>query len=502
MAVAHPTLADVADSQFDVAIIGGGINGACLYYALTRAGYRVLLADRGDFGAGTSQASTMMIWGGLLYMKDLELKTVWSLCGSRDRLIRDQPQQIQPCRIRWVPVPGGRSRALVQTALNAYWLLGRTRRTRPRFECDFPERAMLNHGGVPGALTYEEAALDTSDARFVLSWILNGGGRDSAALNYCAVTSADFDPALRGWRVSLTDTLSQASTEIGARLVVNAAGGWTDEINRAAGIDSPYRHVLSRGVSISVPRDARHTTHLAFETADGNAMTFGPWGPVALWASTDTVHADVESAKQIAPDDIRSLLSELNSHLAKPFTVDDIVSMRCGVRPLAVPRHKPVNEHSTSLSRHHRIHVNADHGWISVYGGKLSGCTTLAAEVQAAVVGVVGTRTADPPFDQLSSEPVSIPTELFPGVEQPMVSPSWSATHERCRTLDDYLRRRTNVAQWVKRSGLGYQHEHLDHLHHIATAIHGGDSTSAANDVTRYQHHADRQWRLLEGVSL
>ena len=65
-----------------------------------------------------------------------------------------------------------------------------------------------------------------------------------------------------------------------------------------------------------MPRDARHTTHLAFETADGNAMTFGPWGPVALWASTDTVHADVESAKQIAPDDIRSLLSELNSHLA------------------------------------------------------------------------------------------------------------------------------------------------------------------------------------------
>lgn len=500
--MAHPTLADVAHAHFDVAIIGGGINGACLYHSLTRAGYRVLLADRGDFAAGTSQASTMLIWGGLLYMKDWELRTVWSLCGSRDRLICDQPRQIQPCTIRWVPVPGGRSRAFVQTALSAYWLMGRTRRSRPRFERDFPERAMLNHGGVPGALAYEEAALDPSDARFVLSWILNGGGHDSAALNYCGVASAEYDTFAHSWHLSLSDTLNHASTQVHARLVVNAAGGWTDEINRTAGIESPYRHLLSRGVSLSVPRDPRHTTHLAFETADGNAMTYGPWGPVALWSSTDTVHADIDTARQIEPDDIRALLLELNAHLARPLTVADIVSVRCGVRPIAVPRHARIDQYSTSLSRHHRIHADMTHAWISVYGGKLSGCTTLARDVQTHIAGALDPRTPAPQRHDAAGDTASAPTVRFPSLDQPMVSPAWSAAHERCRTLDDYLRRRTNIAQWVRRSGLGQRHEHLDHLHHIATAIHGGDTTRAADDVARYRQHADNQWRLIEGVSL
>ena len=500
--MAHPTLADITHSTLDVAIIGGGINGACLFHELTTAGYRVALADRGDFGAGTSQASTMLIWGGLLYMKDWELRTVWSLSASRDRLVRDQPTQIQPRTIRFVPVRGGRSRALVQTALNAYWCLGLGRRARPRWERLFSERAMLNHGGPRGALAYEEAALDTSDARFVLSWILGAPGADSAALNYCAVESAEYHASHRLWRLQLCDTLTHTRGHINARVVVNAAGGWTDEINRGTGIDSPYRHVLSRGVSLSVPRDPRHTTHLAFETPDGNAMTWVPWGPVAMWASTDTVHADMTTATQIAPDDIRSLLHQLNAHVVTPFTPADIVSLRCGVRPIAVPRHTVIDEHSHSLSRHHRIHANTDRGWISVYGGKLSGCTTLAREVRSHITDAIGRRTG--PWLGAATPPnvAAPPTEPFPGLDQPHVSPAWSAAHERCRTLDDYLRRRTNIAQWVRRSGLGRHHEHLDHLHHIATTIHDGDTAAAALDVMRCRERADAEWRLIEGVSL
>lgn len=501
MATPPPRVTDLPTEPFDVAIIGGGINGACLFHELTTAGYRVVLADRGDFGAGTSQASTMLIWGGLLYMKDLELRTVWSLSASRDRLIREQPRQMHPRTIRFVPVPGGRSRALVQTALNAYWLLGLGRRSRPRWERDFPERAMLNHGGPKGALAYEEAALDASDARFVLSWILDAPGTESAALNYCAVESAEYHGSQHLWRLQLCDTLTHATGHLHARVVVNAAGGWTDEINRAAGIDSPYRHVLSRGVSLSVPRDPRHTTHLAFETRDGNAMTWVPWGPVAMWASTDTVHADMATATQIAPDDIRSLLQQLNEHVVTPLTPADVVSLRCGVRPVAVPRHKHIDEHSNSLSRHHRIHANTDRGWISVYGGKLSGCTTLAREVRSHISGALGPQTA-PQYRATVEDIAAAPTEQFPGLDQRQISPAWSATHERCRTLDDYLRRRTNIAQWVRRSGLGQHHEHRDHLLRIATAIHGDDLVAAAHDVNRYRDRADAEWRLLEGVSL
>lgn len=494
-------LTSIDGASFDVAIVGGGINGACLYHALTAAGYRVLLADRGDFGGGTSQASTMLIWGGLLYMKDWELRTVWSLCGSRDRLIQQQPAQLHPRTIRYVPVPGGRSRALVQSAMIAYWLIGLARRRRPYFERQFAERAMLNHGGVPGALSYEEAALEASDARFVLSWILNGGNTGSAALNYCAVRSAAFDRSQKAWRIDVSDTLASSEAHVHARVIVNAAGGWTDAINAAAGIESPYRHVLSRGVSLSLPRDPRHTTHLILETSESrDAMTYAPWGPVSLWGSTDTVHPDIDTARRVDAEDIATLLRQLNEHLSTPVWPADVISVRCGVRPVAVRRGAQVDGHSNNLSRHHRVHADTERPWVSVYGGKLSGCTTLAAEVSERVAGLIGPRVHA--VEPSAAPTTAAPAATFPGIAQPMTAPAWSAAHERCRTLDDYLRRRTNIAQWVKRGGLGQHHEHLGTLQHIATAIHGGDTARAAADLSRYRERADREWQVLEGVTL
>ena len=71
------------ETVFDIAIIGGGINGAAVYHQLCSQGYRVLLVDKADFGGGTSQASAMFIWGGVLYLRNLELLTVAKFCLSR-----------------------------------------------------------------------------------------------------------------------------------------------------------------------------------------------------------------------------------------------------------------------------------------------------------------------------------------------------------------------------------------------------------------------------------
>jgi glycerol-3-phosphate dehydrogenase len=493
---------DSLPDEFDVAVVGGGINGASVFHELTAAGYRVLLVDSGDFGGGTSQASTMMIWGGLLYLKDWEVATVARLSASRDRLIAEQPSQIRARSIRYIPEAGGRSRAFVQSVLYAYWLLGAARRKRPRFDREFEERALLTDGRCNGALTYEEASLESSDARFVLSWILNTTGEGSVARNYCALESADYDVARRRWRLALVDARDGGAAESEARLVINAAGGWTDAVNRQSGIESPYRHLLSRGVSLAVPREPSHHHHLAFDNGiGGNAMAWVPWGPVALWGSTDTIHPDMATARQVEARDIGFLLEQLNRHLARPVGAADVVSVRCGVRAVAVPRHTKVDEYSPSLSRRHRIHADRNLPWISVYGGKLSGCTTLARAVVARVLGRLGAgRVAPRPSACVNGgDP---PLETFPGLERPVVSAAWSAAHERCRTLDDYLRRRTNIAQWVRSGGLGANLEHLERVGAIARTLHDGDDAGAARDLERYRARVDEDWRLLEGVAI
>jgi len=80
---------DIAQNEiFDVTIVGGGINGACLYHHLCQQGYRVLLVDKGDFACGTSQASAMMVWGGLLYLRNMDFLTVAKLSRDREAMIR------------------------------------------------------------------------------------------------------------------------------------------------------------------------------------------------------------------------------------------------------------------------------------------------------------------------------------------------------------------------------------------------------------------------------
>ena len=80
---------DAAQSEiFDVAIIGAGVTGACLFHQLRQKGYRVLLADKADFAGGTSQASAMMLWGGLAYLRSFDLATVARLSLSREALVR------------------------------------------------------------------------------------------------------------------------------------------------------------------------------------------------------------------------------------------------------------------------------------------------------------------------------------------------------------------------------------------------------------------------------
>ena len=483
---------------FDVVVIGGGINGAAVCHDLTRAGYRVMLVEQGDFGGGTSQASTMLIWGGLLYLKDLEFATVRALTRDRDRLVAERPGSVQARQLLYVPTPGSRSRVLVQGALYAYWLMGQTSRLLPRRLGDFAEQALLRHRDA-AAYAFEEAALVTSDARFVLEWILEAERMGAVTRNYARVEAADAAGAA-GWRLGLCDAVTGVTSEVSARLVVNAAGCWTDAVNACAGVGTPFRHAFSRGVSLAVARDPRHRRHLVFDNGiDGNAMTFAPWGPVALWGSTDTLHPRFDDARRATMHDVEFLLHELNRHVSTPVGHDDVVSLRTGVRPVPVAHDAPLPAGTGGLTRHHRVHLDARSPWVSIYGGKLSGCVGLAAEVRA----LVGRRLAPSIAPAAAPRAATTPGLVrFPTLADAVVAPAWAATHEHCRWLDDYLRRRTNIAQWVPRGGLGVHDEHASELLRIATAIHDGDTGRARRDLDSYAAAVGEGWGLVGGAAV
>ncbi|HNQ24056.1 MAG TPA: FAD-dependent oxidoreductase [Phycisphaerae bacterium] len=473
------------DLVFDVVIVGSGINGACLYHHLCRQGFSTLLIDKGDFASGTSQASAMMIWGGLLYLRHGHLRTVGRLCAARERMLRELGDWIRPRQMRYVATPGTRPHPLlVQAALYFYWLLSGCQRRRPRWEPGYPERVLLAERPRRVALTYEEAMAEPSDARFVLQWLLPHHQATQVALNYCALEGGGFDAGTRRWHLELRNTLHAAGCRVRARVVVNAAGAWVDRINESFGCHSPYKHVLSKGVFLGLRRHPAHELPLILPTRDGrDAMSLIPWGSVSLWGPTETVVETPEEGFAVQPEDVRLLLDELHACWANPLSPRDVVSLRSGVRPLVVERRHANTTCSLALSRRHEVHADEHLPWISVYGGKLTNCVPLARRVERLVrsrVARPGRAAAPTPCP----EPVPV-LEYFPDLKPPVPNSRWCAEQEMCQTLEDYLRRRTNVAQWVPRGGLGPRDEYAEHLVRAARPF-CADEPAARRAVAAY----------------
>jgi glycerol-3-phosphate dehydrogenase len=455
----------------DVLVIGGGSSGAVAYHELCRRGFRTALLDRCDFAGGTSQASGMLVWGGLLYLKNLDLLTVRKFCKARDQLIAERSDLVHSHRLRYLPsLNGGRSSLLVRLGLCCYWLMGGADRYLPRQESNYLERTLLQERRFKDPLTYEEGMLRESDSRFVLGWIQGFDSEDCLPVNYCEVNGGTFDQADHLWHIELKDAETGRELHCRARTVVNCAGVWTDKVNGLLGIESPYRHVCSKGVFISFPRESDHETSLVVEMgANNDIQAYMPWGPIAMWGPTETAVDDIESGFRVNVDDIRFLLDQANRNLKRRYGPEDILSIRCGIRPLAVKKGYSKSAYPLDLSRRNLIAVDRDRRALAVYGGKLTTCLLLADALAEHIQKfVTPSRLPDKP------RPAGI-------ADKPQISPGWSYGHEFCLTMDDYLRRRTNISQWRPRRGLGSNNEHRSELRAIAREF--TDSDQAADQM-------------------
>lgn len=460
--------------SLDVLIIGGGIGGASLYQTLCRRGYRVALVDKGDFSSGTSQASGMLIWGGLLYLKNLEFSTVAKLCTARKRLLRMEPGDAAPLDLHYLLRGHSRARsAFVWLVLQFYWLLGGCNLRRPH----------TMRSGTGGAHVYQEAMLRASDCRFVIKNIVGNDSTHHIPLNHCQVAAAAHDEGTGVWRIDLRDSITGAEHHVRAKTLVNAAGVWTDDVNRIAGLESPYKHVWSKGVYLTFPRDGENEARVHPMRGHNDVLTHVPWGPVMMWGPTETPVRDLESS--LLPDrgDIRFLLDEARRCLPGRCAAEDVVSVRCGIRPLAVPRNFNRDVYPLELSRRHHVVTHKHSRALTLYGGKLTSSHEIAKQAAAILAHWI-----TPAHKPLAAGDSSAAYRAHPRLGCEFVTPEWARDHEFCVTLEDYLRRRTSIAQWTPRMGLGRDDAHRQELLEIAGAF----SPSPHQAAERVDGYEDR----------
>jgi glycerol-3-phosphate dehydrogenase len=390
--------------DFDVLVIGGGINGAVSAAALAGRGASVALVDRGDFGAFTSQESSNLVWGGFKYLENYELGLVYGLCRSRNELMKSYPDNVREI---------GFLATLDKTApyrpwfagigATAYWAIGRFGTKPPKV---FSRRRLaqaepaISTATARGAIQYQDAYLIDNDSRFVFSFIRSAFEAGAVTTNYVELVHAER--RRDRWHVALRDVVTGDEMTASAKTLVNAAGPFVDALNESWGTTTTHRIMYSKGIHLVVPRltTTDHDRVLAFFDDSQRLFYVIPMGRRSVIGTTDTRVDDPHTA--VTEEDRNFLLEQINArmNLEKPLEASDVIAERSGVRPLVV---KVEGEGSddwrskewTSLSRRHEVECDAQRSVVTVFGGKLTDCLNVGAEVASEIESLGVSLEAD-----------------------------------------------------------------------------------------------------------
>ena len=386
MALRNIALAKLNGGSFDVLIIGGGINGAVSAAVLAGRGANVALVDRGDFGSFTSQESSNLVWGGFKYLEGYEILLVRKLCVSRNRLIKSYPDNIKPIPfLATLDESSPHPTWLAALGATGYWGIGSFRTHRPRYLS--PQKIerlepMVNTDGAVGGIEYYDAYLPDNDSRFVFSFVRSALDVGATAANYVEVAGAERRDGR--WQVTLKDVDSGGEPfTCTARVAINAAGPFIDDLSSELGVRTAHRIVYSKGIHLVVPQITPNQRVLAFYDDTGRLFYVIPMGRRSVIGTTDT-RVDTPFT-EVSDEDRNFLLDQINRRLdlPEPLTAADIIADRSGVRPLVVAAgggdQKDVDW--TKLSRKHEIETDDAGSVISIFGGKLTDCLNVGEEV-------------------------------------------------------------------------------------------------------------------------
>ena len=361
-------------ADFDLAIIGGGINGVGIARDAAGRGLRVLLVEQADLASGTSSASTKMIHGGLRYLEHGALLLVRESLKEREVLLRNAPHIIRPLRILLPPQPRMRSPAVLRIGLFIYDHLGGRRILPPTKTVDLTHNALgvpLKRGYRMGFL-YSDCWVD--DARLV---VLNAV--DAAERGASIRTRTKCVRAERGdeWRLILN---AHGRREVvSARALVNAAGPWVGVVSETViRTPGPPRIRLVKGSHIVVPKLFDHDTGYLFQNPDRRVVFALPYErDYTLIGTTDESFAGDPAGVAPSGSEIAYLCESASRYFREQITPSDIVQAFAGVRSL----YDDGSRKPEDVTRDYHLAFDKSFGnapLLTVYGGKITTYRRLA----------------------------------------------------------------------------------------------------------------------------
>jgi glycerol-3-phosphate dehydrogenase len=397
-----------ADSEFEMIVIGAGINGAAIAREAALAGLRVLLVERGDIGAGTSSASSRLIHGGLRYLEYAELGLVYESLRERERLLTLAPHLVAPLELT-IPVYRGarRKRWQVGIGLALYDLLsaGKSLPKRQLFGRDelLARLPGLNRDGLVGGASYYDAQVRYPE-RLVVENVRDAVECGAVLKTRTRVTRIRVES---GRATGVDWQSAQGGGGARAPLIVNAAGPWLDEVLGAI----QHTRLLggTKGSHIVVPpfAGAPHTGVYVEARADGRPFFILPWNELLLIGTTDERYDGDPGTAGIDARERAYLVAETERVFPGAAGLTSrVLYTHTGVRPLP---HRPRGKEGAITRRHLIRRHRAARGLYSIVGGKLTTHRALAEDVLRELRHELP-RPVDPMLTRTRPLPGALPT--------------------------------------------------------------------------------------------
>jgi glycerol-3-phosphate dehydrogenase len=405
-------LKKLSETEYDVAIVGAGINGACAAWDATLRGLKVALIDKADFGNATSSNSLKIIHGGLRYLQNLDLKRMRESINERKILMKNAPHLIHPLPVI-MPTYGSsmKSRSAMFAALLANDLIGLDRNNLEDPQKYLPNGKVISNQQVEeyvpgfdgekftgGALWYDCVCSNTE--RLVLSYVLSAAEKGADAANYveCIGFLGD-EHKITGIKVK--EHFTKDVFDIRAKVVVNSSGPWVDDILSGLNgnaIKKKFRHSL--GINIVVNRKILDNHALAIpgpvqnRLADGTIFNgkqilfFVPWQDYTMIGTSHLPYDRNPYDLEIRENEVENFLNSINqAYPAANIKKEEISLVHRGLLPM---KNLKPNTGEVLLERHYKIY---DHfiedkieGIVSIIGVKYTTHRDVASKIINTVV--------------------------------------------------------------------------------------------------------------------
>ena len=415
-------------SPLDVLVIGGGVVGCGSALDAAQRGLSVALVERHDLASGTSSRSSRLAHGGLRYLEQREFSLVHEALTERGLLLdRLAPHLVRPVPFLYPVTRRGWERPYVGFGITVYDMLSRLgayggAMPRPKTLSAKVVRGIapgIKDDALVGAVRFHDAQID--DARHTVAVARTAAAHGAAIATRTAVGSPIREAGRVVGAVS-RDELTGREFETRARVVLGAAGVWTDDLLEMSGSSSQHAVRQSKGIHLVVPREAFPSTSALIARTPTSVLFLLPWGRHWLIGTTDTDYTGSRSEPQVDEADVDYLLAEANKWLARPLTRDDVVGIYSGLRPLLSAG--TGEDGTATLSREHAV-LRPAPGLVLIAGGKYTTYRVMASDaVDAAVASRAEVTTDNVPGCE---------TDELPLVGAAGYSAAWAARERTAR---------------------------------------------------------------------